>query len=206
MQNVLLYGFSTIASTLGSAVGLIVAAAIFRTQKLDQIGSNLYELLIEYLPDAGQARMRLVRGSHHWKKHREAWDEAWKKTNQTPQEEDKADQKDLLDLLDRVRDRLEYIRRTVLVLVPLTLTMIAWCFIGLGLTLRFESQNVWLFRNAHCNMGSINPFLAVTILFATALLAGYSYLIWRLLADVDYAFGRGDESEKGSSQTRPGSR
>jgi hypothetical protein len=112
----------------------------------------------------------------------------------------------LLDLLDRVRDRLEFIRRTVLVLVPLTLTTIAWCFIGLGLTLRFESQNVWLFRNAQCNMGSINPFLAVTILIATALLAGYGYLIWRLLADVDYSSRRGDKSEKGSSQTRPGSR
>jgi hypothetical protein len=206
MQNVLLYGFSTIASTLGSAVGLIVAAAIFRTQKLDQIGSNLYELLIDYLPDAGRARMRCLRGVHHWKKHREAWDEAWKKTNQTPQEEDIADQKDLLDLLDRVRDRVEFIRRTVRVLVPLTLTLIAWCFIGLGLTLCFESHNFWLFRNPQSSMGSINPFLTVTILFAIALLAGYGYLIWRLLADVDYSFRHGDESEKGSAQTQPGGR
>jgi hypothetical protein len=206
MQNVLLYGFSTIASTLGSAAGLIVAAGIFRTQKLDQIGSNLYELLIEYLPDAGRARMRRVRGAHDWKKHRDAWDEAWKQTNQTPQEEDKVDQEHLLALLDKVRDRHEFIRRMVRALVPFTLTLIAWCFIGLGLTLCFETQNFWLFRSSQCNMGSINPFLAVTILFAIALLAGYGYFIWRLVGDVDYSFRRGDESKKGSAQTQPGGR
>ena len=51
MENASFYTFSTIAATFGSAVGIIVAAAVFRMQRIDQVAAGLANELLRYHPD-----------------------------------------------------------------------------------------------------------------------------------------------------------
>ncbi|HEX8199462.1 MAG TPA: hypothetical protein VF590_03165, partial [Isosphaeraceae bacterium] len=76
MENTLYYAFSTIAATFGSAFGLIVAAAIFRIQRIDQIASPLSEKLSQ-APSVAENRLELERITtvYNWKKYVKRWKE-----------------------------------------------------------------------------------------------------------------------------------
>jgi hypothetical protein len=188
MENVLFYGFSTLASAFGSAVGLIVAAAIFRMQKLDQIGSNLFDLLANDITDPERkVRMSRVRAVHDWKKHREVWTEAWRGIQHT----DTPDQEHMHALLGKIRNRIGFIRWSIRLLVPLTLLLIGLCFAGIGMTLCLKTQNQWSIHNPICgHMSSVNPYLAIAITWAAVLLIGYGVLVWRLVSEVDFDFSK----------------
>lgn len=202
MQNVLFYGFSTIASMFGSAVGLIVAAAIFRLQRLDQIGSNLGDLLIEhYLPETQKGRMRRVRTLLDWKKLREVYDEAWKDVESKLAPSDEKDAGYLLTLSEKIRDRVWYVRRGIRILVPLTLALIAYCLTGIGMTLCLETKLDWKYWNPICRQHEmVNAYLAVAVGAAIVLLIGYGWLIWMLTPAADYHFKRVKPSENATGQ------
>src|SRR5690349_20397799 len=63
MDGVICYTFSTIAATFGSAVGIIIAAAIFRMQRIDQIATGLSQKVTHAHAIAEEQRERLARAA-----------------------------------------------------------------------------------------------------------------------------------------------
>jgi hypothetical protein len=187
MQDVLFYTFSTIAATFGSAVGIIVAAAIFRIQRIDQVAGGLAGELLKYHPEHIMAlaeydretqvsRLNRIVIVQHWQK----FAAEWKVFHQgTPSQN--YWENHLFDLLGKVIEKQERIRCVVLRLVIATLLLIGICFLGLCTTLRIADWNsdkivdCWI---------SINIPGGLAVLYAVCILVAYRKVAKLLISEV----------------------
>jgi hypothetical protein len=144
MDNVLFYTFSTIAASFGSAVGIIVAAAIFRMQRIDQVAADLANELLKYHPDDRMAlaeynqetqvsRLNRIISVQNWRSFIDVWKEFHKDTHPENYWE-----KHLFDLLGKVVARQKEIRRGVSSLVIYTVLLIGLCFFELAFSKSVE--------------------------------------------------------------------
>lgn len=125
MENVLFYVFSTIAATFGSAVGLIVAAAIFRLQKIDQVCMALANaLMTDHQDQAEKHRLARIIMVQDWGKYLSVWGGC----HTAPRQGQSPAEADYKWLLEKTVKRLKWIRRWVYTLVLGTLVLMAFCF------------------------------------------------------------------------------
>jgi hypothetical protein len=176
MEDVLFYTFSTIAATFGSAVSLIVAATVFRMQRIDQVCMALANALMQnHGAEAEKRRLGRIIMVQDWGKFIQVWGEY----HPTSRPKQTAAEADYLWLLDKTTKRLRWIRIWTYSLVYTTLVLIAFCFccipysgvIGKGL----PSDNP-------------RPWQAITALIVALLvLVGYVVVSSMLIAQpVDY--------------------
>jgi hypothetical protein len=169
MDSVLFYTFSTIAATFGSAVGIIVAAAIFRMQKVDQIATGLATELMKYHPEGeDKARLHRIILIQDWKKFLDVW-----RSCHPSDHPGNSYEKHHEWLLQRARERLDRIRTSARYLVGGTLALIAMCFVGLATTLCIQGFVAWDF--SFCGSLAFNIPIAVALVFAAFIL----WLYWR---------------------------
>jgi hypothetical protein len=187
MDNVLFYGFSTIAATFGSAVGIIIADAIFRMQRIDQIAAGLaYELLKYHPHDEQRGRLNRIMIVQNWGWFLEVWGEYHTLPMCPPVQAPNDSERKHKWLLVKVIERMERIRVAVRVLVGATLALIALCFVGLGMTKCVMLKTMDAGRFWFCGGPKFNWALAATIALAVCLLLGYAYVTYLLTKANDY--------------------
>jgi hypothetical protein len=180
MENILFYSFSTIAATFGSAVGIIVAAAVFRMQKIDQIAIGLAtELMTYHSVETERIRLYRIIIVQDWKRFLEVWDEY----HGAGHPENNYEQNHRW-LLERVHRRLERIRNWTRWLVYITLGLIGFCFVGLATTYCIRHYMVGDF--AWHAIATFNLPVFIATIVAVVVLVIYGILIWLLTLPNDY--------------------
>ena len=175
MEYVLFYTFSTIAATFGNAVGIVVAAAVFRMQRINMIAA---ELAIQLAGgDAkDEARLKRLRTVQNWKVFLEEW------RGQHPNNDPQNHLEKLYWLLEKTVERLSFIREWVRKLVKWTLVLIGCCFIGAVATPGLAEMSV-LIRSGGT---SINIPALLILGFALCILREYWQVIMLLTRPTDY--------------------
>lgn len=182
-ENVLYYLFSTIAASFGSTAGFLIAAAVFRLQRIDTIGARLVEGLIKELTEDRTKRLRRIQAVCQWEKVRDAWAEARGTLEKKFDNEGTREQQEAtLWVLDKVFDRLNEIRCCLRLGIVLTFCLIGACFLCIGLTPCIKDSLYDSGLPFACPDSLVNPWATFIITFAGFLLYIYGRLTWLVTA------------------------
>jgi hypothetical protein len=183
MNDAYYYTLATIAATFGSAVGIIVAATIFRIQRIDQVLVSLAKhLAATYGPADGQERspeikerqdrLRRIIDVQYW----DRFAKVWGCYHPGGPEKLAPNERHYHWLLKKTNTRLGEIRKVTFVLVVVTLVEVFACFIALCFAKCIESHP----------SGQAGVMIIVTGI-SLLIICGYGHLIRMILQPVDFA-------------------